>query len=162
MLTILNVLALTLCSCCGRLVYHQSCSVGWAGACSYQVRAHEHFPGDSQGMRGRLISDEGDRWSVNLDWSLGFCFPGQRCDFGCQGRCCPSGRVVGCCLAPGLPRTTFIPAALPPLPSHNVFLRLRAPFARTGRYRKMPLAHAGRVVGMLDGLQGADPGYFML
>ena len=56
MLTILSVLALTLCSCCGRIVSHWVCSVGWAGACSDQVRAR-------RSMRDRLVSDEVDRLS---------------------------------------------------------------------------------------------------
>ena len=121
-----------------------------------------------------MISDGGDRWSVNLDVpDLGGHLDVTYRSWGCTlaARVKAVLRVVW--LVSALPldydgklrilRTKFIPAALhgieASLLSYSSYLRLKAAFVGACWSSKMSMVHSGTVLSLLDGPEGGDPGF---
>ena len=63
-------------------------------------------------------------------------------------------------------RTKFLPGALRAIEgsriSFSLLQRLRSAFVSAAWSKKMPLAHVGAVLSLLDGPPGCDPGFFVL
>ena len=123
-------------------------------------------------MKNWLISDGGDRWSVDLDvrdfgGHLDATYRSWVCTLAARVR--EVLKVVW--LVSPLPldfegkhrilRTKFIPTALhgieASLLSQSSYLRLRAAFVRACWSSKMSMSHSRTVLSLLDGPEGVDP-----
>ena len=128
-------------------------------------------------MKDWVLSDAGDRWSVKLDArDLGGHLDTTRR----KRNTTLAGRVVGLLAAVlvvmALPldfagklrvlRTKFLPGALHAVEGARIssllLHRLRSAFVSAVWSRKMPLAHVGAVLSLLDGPPGCDPGFFVV
>ena len=128
-------------------------------------------------MRSWVLSTSGDRWSVKLDVRD----LGGHLDTTHRRR---AGTLVGegvlklldsVLLVMALPldftgklrilRTKFLPGALHAVEasrlSFSLLQRLRTAFVSSVWSEKMPLAHVGAVLSLLDGPIGCDPGFFL-
>ena len=128
-------------------------------------------------MEGWVLSDSGDRWSVKLDVRD----LGGHLDTTLRHRTSSlAGRVSGLLSAvlvvmtlpldppgkPRTPRTKFPPgaphAAEAPAISFTLLQKLRSAFVAAVWSKKMPLAHVGAVLTLLDGPPGCDPGFHVV
>ena len=128
-------------------------------------------------MKDWVLSDSGDRWSVKLDTrDLG----GHLDTTHRRRNFTLAGRVVGLLAAvlvvmalpldfagkPRILKTKFLPGALHAVEGARISAlllhRLRSAFASAVWSRRMPLAHVGAVLSLLDGPAGCDPGFFVV
>ena len=124
-----------------------------------------------------VLSDSGDRWSVKLD------VPdlGGHLDTTLRHRASTlTGRVSGLlgavlvvmALPLGFPgklrilRTKFLPSSLHAIEASSIpftlLHKLRTAFVSAVWSEKMPLAHVGAVLTLLDGPPGCDPGFYIV
>ena len=128
-------------------------------------------------MKDWVLSDAGDKWTVKLDTrDMGGHLDTTRR----RRNSTLAGRVVGLLAAVlvvmALPldfagklrvlRTKFLPGALHGIEGARISAlllhRLRSAFVSAVWSRKMPLAHVGAVLTLLDGPAGCDPGFFVV
>ena len=128
-------------------------------------------------IKGWVLSDGGDRWSVKLDTRD----LGGHLDTTCRRRNSTlAGRVLwllnAVLVVMALPldfagklrilRTKFLPGALHAIEgsriSFSLLQRLRSAFVSAALSWKMPLAHVGAFLSLLNGPPGCDPGFFVL
>ena len=128
-------------------------------------------------MKEWVLSDAGDKWSVKLD-TRGL---GGHLDTTYRRRSTTlAGQVLGLLAAflvvMALPldfagklrvlRTKFLSGALRAIEgsriSYSLLRQLRSAFVSAAWSKKMPLAHVGAVLSLLDGPPGCDPGFFVL
>ena len=128
-------------------------------------------------MRDRILSESGDKWSVKLDTrDLG----GHLDTTFRRRNATLAGRVLGLLAAVlvviALPlgfasklrvlRTKFLPVALHAIEGSRISFallqRLRSASVSAAWSRKMPLAHVGAVLSLLDGPVGCDPGFYVI
>ena len=128
-------------------------------------------------MKGWILSESGDRWSVKLDTRdlgghLDTTF--RRRNNTLAGRVLRLLAAVLVVMALPLGfagklrvlRTKFLLGALHAIEGSRISFallqRLRTAFVSAAWSRKMPLAHVGAVVSLLDGPAGCDPGFYVL
>ena len=128
-------------------------------------------------MKDWVLSDAGDKWSVKLDTrDLG----GHLDTTYRRRNATLAGRVLGLLVAVlvvmALPldfaskmrvlMAKFLPGAVDAIEgsriSFSLLQQLRSAFVSAAWSRKMPLAHVGAVLSLLDGPPGCDPGFFVL
>ena len=128
-------------------------------------------------LRDWILSDTGDKWTVKLDTRD----LGGHLDTTYRRRSATlSGRVLGLLAAVlvvmALPldfvgklrilRTKFLPGALHAIEGSRISFallqRLRSAFVSAAWSRKMPLAHVGAVLSLLDGPVGCDLGFYVI
>ena len=128
-------------------------------------------------MKEWILSDAGDKWTVKL----GTRDLGGHLDTTYRKRNTTlAGRVLGLLAAVlvvmALPldfagklrvlRTKFLPGALHAIEgsgiSFSLLQQLRSAFVSAVWSKKMPLAHVGAVLSLLDGPPGCDPGFYVL
>ena len=125
-------------------------------------------------MRGWVVSDEGDRWTVKLDvrdlgGHLDTTFRGWSSTLAARVRVVISRLVVVFALPLhfhgrlGVLRSMFIPGALHGIEAsflaESSVRKLRSAFCRVAWSRRQPSAHVGAVLSLLDGPVGCDPAF---
>ena len=125
-------------------------------------------------MRGWVVSDEGDRWTVKLNvrdlgGHLDTTFRGWSSTLATRVRVVISRLVVVFALPLhfhgrlGVLRSMFIPGALHGIEAsflaESSVRKLRSAFCRVAWSRRQPFAHVGSVLGLLDGPVGCDPAF---
>ena len=125
-------------------------------------------------MRGWVVSDEGDRWTVKLDirdlgGHLDTTFRGWSSTLATRVRVAIARLVVVFALPLhfhgrlGVLRSMFISGALHGIEAsflaESSVRKLRSAFCRVAWSRRQPIAHVGAVLSLLDGPVGCDPAF---